>query len=290
MSAQPQCPNAELAVGWALHALEPADEDLLIEHLSDCHICREVVQQTEELFWVLSSANEQIDPRPQLRDELMAAVAATPQTPKEEREAAWPKASGMPAGSSVTVGWHADNDPGATSRAVDRPGARRKPTRRRRMAVLAATVVLAVVGVGGFAYRQVQTARQEQQVQAASPRQFNAIREQVALPGAGYAVLKLPNGEPVAGVSISATEREVYPYSLPPNNKQHVYVLWGIAKGAPVPLGAFDVNSSDNGLRRIESSAGGNGTFRAYAISLEPGRTMPETPSSVVASGPAATG
>lgn len=285
MSAQPQCPNAELAVGWALHALEPADEDLLLEHLPECHICREAVQQTEEVFWLVSSANEQVEPRPGLRDELMAAVAATPQTPEEERVEAWPKASGMPPGSSITVGWNNRNDSGAATRAVDRLAERRGRARRRRLVALGATVVVALVGVGGLVYREIDSSHQQQQVQAAAPRQLNRILEQVARPGARYAVLASPNGEPVAGVTISGHDREVYPNGLVPNNKQTIYVLWGIAQGAPVPLGAFDVDSSDTGLRRIGPAVNGADAFSAYAISIEKGRTMPDSPTLVVASG-----
>jgi hypothetical protein len=194
----------------------------------------------------------------------------------------------MPADSSVTVGWHADHDPGATSKAVDRLAERRKLTHRRRLVALAATVVLAVVGVSGLAYREVQGAHQQQQVEAASPQKRNQILEQVARPGASYAVLVAPNGEPVAGVSISAGKREVYPYALVPNNKQTIYVLWGIVKGSPVPIGAFDVNSSDNALRHIGPPVTGKDTYSSYAISVERGRTMPDMPTLVVASGPVA--
>jgi hypothetical protein len=286
MNPRPQCPHAELAVGWALHALEPADEDLLIEHLPDCHICREAIQQTEELTWILSSANEQVEPRPELRAELMAAAAATPQTPKAEREDAWPKASGMPAGRPITVGWHANGDPGAASKFAEPLADRRGLMRRSRMIALVATVALAVVGVGGLAYRQVEGAHQQRQVQAAGPGQLSRILAQVAAPGVRYAVLSSPSGEPVAGVKVSGGQREVFPYALVPNNNQQtIYVLWGIANGAPVPIGGFDVPSSGNGLRRVGPPLQGNDTFDAYAISIEHGRTPPEAPSLVVASG-----
>ena len=288
MSAQPQCPNAELAVGWALHALEPADEDLLLEHMPDCHICREAVQQTEELFWLLSSTNEQLDPRPGLRDELMAAVAATPQTSPEQREPAWPRASGMPVGSSITVGWHGNSNPPAGPQSVDRLAERRRLVRRRRVAAWGVIVVVAVISVGGLAYKEVQQTHQQQQVQAASPHRTQQILQRVAGPGARYAVLDAPNGEPIAGVRISAGQREVYPYALAPNKKQtSIYVLWGVSKGnpVPVPLGTFDVNSTgESGLSSVGGPAGDD-TFNSYAISIEPGRTMPDAPTLVLASG-----
>jgi hypothetical protein len=43
------CPYRELAVGWALHALEPAEESLVIGHLADCPTCASNAAETEEV-------------------------------------------------------------------------------------------------------------------------------------------------------------------------------------------------------------------------------------------------
>jgi hypothetical protein len=61
--------------------------------------------------------------------------------------------------------------------------------------------------------------------------------------------------------------------------------VWGLGDDGPRPLGVFDVTPSSPGVHEI-GSAGGDPPFAAYAVSLEPGRTMPATPTKVVASGP----
>ncbi|MGH3784589.1 MAG: hypothetical protein ACRDRO_29220 [Pseudonocardiaceae bacterium] len=43
------CRHRELAVGWALHALEPAEESLVAAHLPDCPMCASIAAQTEEV-------------------------------------------------------------------------------------------------------------------------------------------------------------------------------------------------------------------------------------------------
>jgi hypothetical protein len=98
-------------------------------------------------------------------------------------------------------------------------------------------------------------------------------------------VLSSPGGEPVAGVMVNGGEREVYPYALVPNNKSTIYVLWGIGDGGPVPLGGFDVASSDNALRQVGPPIQGADPYGTYAISIEQGRSLPTAPNLVVASG-----
>ncbi|MGH3693629.1 MAG: hypothetical protein ACRDRX_06485, partial [Pseudonocardiaceae bacterium] len=78
----PQCPQAEQSVGWALHALEPAEEVEAAAHLTLCASCRALVGQSEELLAMLGSSPEvTIEPPPQLRTQLLARIAATPQHP-----------------------------------------------------------------------------------------------------------------------------------------------------------------------------------------------------------------
>jgi hypothetical protein len=287
MSARPQCPSTELAVGWALHSLEPADDDLLIEHLPTCPVCREAIQQTEELIWLLGPAHEQVAPRLTLRDELMAAVTATPQTPETDRDGPWPPASGMPEGQSVTVGWHRPGEVVNNTAALERYDADRRTARKRRMAAVVATVAIAVVGTGGVVYWQLQASAQQQQAQKGRPAQLNQILGQIDQPGSRHAVLNAPDGEPVAAVLLTTDgQREVLPTALTPNDPMHsIYVLWGIDdKNGPVPIAGFDVSRTDNGLRPVGSMSRAD-AYLGYVISIERGRTLPDSPQLVVASG-----
>ena len=43
------CPHSKLAVGWVLHALEPAEDLLIAAHLADCLTCASIVADTEEV-------------------------------------------------------------------------------------------------------------------------------------------------------------------------------------------------------------------------------------------------
>ncbi|MGH3550308.1 MAG: hypothetical protein ACRDQU_19765 [Pseudonocardiaceae bacterium] len=44
-----ECSHRELAVGWALHALESAEEYPVAAHMPDCSICTATAAETEEV-------------------------------------------------------------------------------------------------------------------------------------------------------------------------------------------------------------------------------------------------
>lgn len=286
MTMPPRCPHTELAVGWGLHALEPGDEAKLIEHLPSCPLCREAIQRTESVIWALGSAHEQIDPRPELRAELMAAVAATPQIPEAQRSAPLLAPSGLPAGQPLTVGWHRTTDTAGAAKAAARFAERRQADRRKRVITVLATVLLAVVGFGAVAFWEYLVSEQMHRAQAISPQQRSQILAQVDRPGARYAVLNAPQtGEPVAAVMLYQGQREVLPLKLTPNDPRHsMYVLWGVADAPPVPLGSFDVNASDQSLRPV-GSMGQADRYTSYVVSVEASRAVPASPQLVVATG-----
>jgi len=92
-------------------------------------------------------------------------------------------------------------------------------------------------------------------------------------------------GAPVAAVVLDDGERRVYPVGLAPNGENALYVAWGLPEsGAPVPLAGFDVLAAGQGPVPVGSDSGDQ-DFPQYAVSLEPGRDVPDTPSTVVASG-----
>ncbi|WP_084211263.1 anti-sigma factor [Pseudonocardia acaciae] len=288
MTGKPACPRAEEAVGWAMHALEPAEEEVLVAHLPCCEPCREAVRQAEELVRVLASVGDRVEPRAELREELLASVAATAQTPRERRQRPpdleWEPAPPPPPPPPSHAGW----DPGAPeldALAAGPAEARRWAARRRGTVVLVASMLVAmiVIGIGGMATRQM---ADTQQRQAAAAQQLQRVLAQASAVGVRSAVLSAPGGPPVAAVLLDGGQRQLVPAGLPANEPDRsTYVLWGLGGPRPVPLGTFDVNPGDRGARTVGSMPRDD-TFTGYAVSIERGRKAPPSPTvMMIASG-----
>lgn len=277
------CPLEEQAVGWALHALEPDEEMAVRIHLPQCAPCRAVVRDTEALLGGLGAALEQTDPPAHLRANLLARAAETPQfrgaalgprrSPESDVHAARHRRgqAATPARPPVA------GPPAAPSRG---PG--RRPSRRR---IIAAA--LAVAGVLGFAGLGVYTAQVQQQrdENIARSETLADIITRLDQPGAQLATLAADDGTPVAAVVVADGVRTVVTAGLAPNaTADSTYVLWGVGAGSPSPIGTFDVAGTGAVVHSVGSAAEGEG-FGAYAISIEPGRAAPATPTTVVASG-----
>jgi hypothetical protein len=110
---------------------------------------------------------------------------------------------------------------------------------------------------------------------------------QLLTPGlATIAPLSGDDGAAVATVVARNGEVQVVTHGLTVNDERaQTYVVWGTAEGPPVPLGTFDVVSPQMDLRTVGSASTGLDDYTGYAISLEPGRQAPSTPTDVVASG-----
>jgi hypothetical protein len=288
MNAERECPHVEQAIGLALHALEPADEVLLAGHVPHCTVCQALVRQTQDVVWGLAAANEQRDPPSWLRTNLMAAVAATPQLPPEQRERPWVTEPPEPPATAVAE---------VTERgAIPRPSGERQPSAsaasgwsakltRPRLIVLVATVLVAVVSSVVTVGLIGRASQQQQAVLAAPSPEVSRILADADRAGARHAVLHAPDGEVVAAVAQFANARQVMPIKLPANPADHsVYVLWGIGDGPPAAIGTFDVSAPSETMLPV-GQVTKQGNFRSYAISIETGRSAPPSPGLVVASG-----
>ncbi len=271
----PQCTRTEQAVGWVLHALEPDEEMDVERHVPTCPDCRAAVRDTEAVMTHLATAVEQVDPPPRLRASILEAAAATPQVPAPPRE---PVAAPSPRHPRTRP----PSGPPPSGPASSGPG--RAPRSRPRRLIAAAAAVVAVVAIGGLGLRTFQLQQQLDSVTAQASTATDLVRE-LARPGVSHALLARPDGTAVAAVVLSGGHRDVYTLGLAANAIDHTYVLWGLKdmSSAPQPLGAFDVTARDPGLRVVGES--GQDAYAAYAISLEPGRTPPATPTDVVAAG-----
>ncbi len=75
------CPHRELAVGWALHALEPADEFPVAAHMPDCPICTSTAAETEEVGATLGLSVPQAIPSTELEQRVLSVTAASWKAP-----------------------------------------------------------------------------------------------------------------------------------------------------------------------------------------------------------------
>jgi hypothetical protein len=98
-----------LAVGWALSALDPEDEERFADHLPGCARCTATVRESLYTVADLAYALPDEAPPPALKSRLMAAVAAEAQlshfpvdTPPASVEESWPHGEPHPG----TPGYH----------------------------------------------------------------------------------------------------------------------------------------------------------------------------------------
>jgi anti-sigma-K factor RskA len=252
----------ELAVGWALHALEPEDDARFARHLPTCERCARTVAETSEVMAAMAHDLPAAEPSPQLRDRLRAAVEGTEQLPPRTAAAA-PAPAPRP------------------ERA--QPSPHRAQTRRTLLPrALVAAAVAAVVGLGVWV--------------AALDRARDDLRSTVAAQEQAVAELLRPGNATIA--PLTADERQVATVvvrdgavqvvadGLPRNDtSSETYVLWGLGAGDPVALGAFDVERTQIEVHTVGSGGTGPDGFPEYGISIEPGRQAPSAPTEVVATG-----
>ncbi|MFD7656012.1 anti-sigma factor domain-containing protein [Actinosynnema sp. NPDC059797] len=248
------CPQEELAVGFAMHALEPDEEARLRDHLPGCARCREAVRATEEVTAALGASVPQHEPPPRLRARLMAEVERTPQEGVRQAVAA-----------PVPL----------------EPRRRRGGAWRRVLAAAAGVAVLAGAGVVG-----VRLDRLGDEVVAQGQRadRLESALRLAADPTASRAVLRTDSGEEVALLLSADDGAAVVPTRLSPNDGQHTYVMWGTSTQPATPLAVFDI-TSDGSVVGLAGWSPAAHQHTGFAISLEPGRAMPAEPTRVVAAG-----
>ncbi|PRY40549.1 anti-sigma factor [Umezawaea tangerina] len=271
MSGDPKtdwCDQEELAVGWAMHALEPDEEALLREHLPECASCRRTVRNTEEVTALIGESVDQFDPPARLKAKLMDAIEHTPQ----ERPA--PVVVKVP-------------DRQEVAEPIPLDAARRRKANRTRVLLAAAAVILVAV-VTGVVGQRIGTLSDQVAAQNSRTDQLENTLRLAADPATNKAVLRTAGGEPMAVLLSGDSTAVVVADKMPANDaSKETYVVWGTSGVGPVALTTFDVSpgSEDIKLSWDKSAYAHHG----FAISLEPGRTAPTTPSVVLAAGQVAT-
>ena len=261
----------EVAVGWALHALEPEDEAGFAAHLAGCDRCTGTVAETAEVMAAMATDLDPAEPSADLRDRIRAEVARTHQ---------------------VSAGAHRDEP--APVDDVPGPVVADLATRRRRRAAgsaawrsaapraLVAAGVAAVLAVGGWAV----VATQDRDAAQATAAGQEAVMDALLAPGRVTVAPMAHDGHTVATVVVRDGQAQVVTDGMTVNDRStSTYVLWGMTDEAPVALGTFDVVAAGVDLRTVGSDGTGLDDYSAYGISIEPGRSAPSAPTEIVANG-----
>jgi hypothetical protein len=273
----------ELAVGYALSALEPEELDRFIHHLiGQCAECNRSVSDTNSVGAGLAAAFPVPEPRASLRDDVLsAAFAARPAVPQTTADLPAPVAT--PDFETPTEPVEIVSvDELAERRA--RPGrAGRSRTARGSWILAAAAAVVAVV-MSAVAVSAVHSRDDQRSVADARAQVISAFTSGGS---ARVVSLRTDGGSTVATVVAHKDSVAVVPDGIAANSKTTSYVLWGIATAtsAPVALGVFDVGPSGQQATQVGSDSRGYAGFTTFAISHEPGHTPPASPSTIVATG-----
>jgi anti-sigma-K factor RskA len=241
----------QLAAGFAIHALEPADEQRFREHLTRCAACADSLMQYQAALGGVAGLAEPVNPPAHLRDRIRAAAAAEPRQP-----------TATAAVSSVT-----------------QLASRRGRPRGWWIAAAAAAVVAAVVGVVVSAT-------------TSGTRTESPLAACAATAGCHRIVLTdSATHRAAAVVVVRGDVAYLQADGLPADNPTaSIYVLWQITgQHTPLPVASFDVRAGVNHPIRVGTLAAPYADTSAFAVSLEPGRTIPAAPSHPVAVGSATT-
>ncbi len=237
----------ELAAGHALGALEPDDEQRFEAHLATCGDCLQVMIDTEAVMAEMAYASEQYAPPPELKSRLMAAIH---------------DASDGPSMGVVSA-------PDTLEIMRDKRNRAGRHTRDKlvvnwvRLAAAASVVLLAIIAGGVWSLH-------------------GGNGDNPA-----FVALQSPTGSTdVATVEVLGDKAWVINSSIPTNDSSDSqYVLWTVpAEGAPTAVGGFDV-SPGHAVVSVGNITVGRGHVAAFAVSKEPGRVVPTTPTTGVAKG-----
>ncbi|MDT7544461.1 MAG: hypothetical protein QOE99_571 [Actinomycetota bacterium] len=240
----------ELAAGYALYALEPADEQVFRAHLAGCPDCQRAIAEHTETLSHLAYAAAPAELPPSLLEGIRGEVAGT----AREQE---------PAPVSLDAARH-----------------RRRPSAAPdRSWVAAAAAVALVLALGGW---NIALRHDRSQSDLRAQRLAGAV---ATLEQGAKQVVRLndTDGRPVAAALVRADNTvSLVVDGLAPNDRSSsTYVLWQkTAAGGVRAVGAFDVRGRGVDVvpaLALPSDAGG---LAGFAVTREPGRHAPSAPGS----------
>ena len=255
----------ELAAGYALHTLDPGDQELFARHARGCARCQQSVADYADVAAAIADLAPPAEPSPQLAARIMAA-AASDLTSGDQQPAPL-------RGAAVTP----DEPPNG---AAGRPPARVLALHRHRSRLVkaAAAAAAAVIVGGGIWGGLAATGGGPARPTLADCVQAHRCAEVVLTASATHRT--------AAKVIIRDGVVWMEPAAMGANPGGEIYVLWQLT-GAHTPLavGSFDIRPGAQAPVRVGGLAAPYRSTWAFAVSLEHGRTIPATPSHPVALG-----
>lgn len=237
----------QLAVGHALSALEPEEEQDFLAHLPGCARCERALAEHSETLAHLAYGTAAAEPPASLLEGIRAGVAQSG------------RAGSFPAPEQAPLSLDAARV--------------RRATRTVRLTTALVGVAAAVVMVAAllFVNQGLQSREHNAQVNAANVTQAVSA---LLVPGARSVPLHGSRGTAVAVVNGDSVSLVMA--GLPVNNaKDSIYVLWEKSRfGGVRAVGTFDVRTADlaviNGLH-----LGSGSTLQSFIVTREQGRTAP---------------
>jgi len=254
-----------MAVGWALHALEPAEEQAFVEHVATCDRCQRLVRDSEGVLGELAYDVPLVDPPSHLLDLIRDGIGATAAT----------------TGDSLRVDHGVAPLVPLPRRTAGRPP-REVVGFRLRWAIPALAAGLVLFALLGWSL--VLQSRVDEAERIAAQRQ-EVITELAR--GSSGTILTDPSNRTVGYVVRRGSTVEIVTGGLAPNDRaRSTYVLWAVGgSGQPRAVGTFDVDALSVDVRLVSGSAPPSDSVSGFAISRELGRTAPQRPSHILANG-----
>ncbi|MEA2545785.1 MAG: hypothetical protein QOI09_1058 [Chloroflexota bacterium] len=293
MNEQPMSHDlaTELAAGYVLGALEPAEESAVRDHLATCPEPHPEFAELGGVVPALLADLTLVEPPAALRERIMAAARADLATRADL--ASRSDLATRPASSSTAP--ITPIAPTAFPTAGER-AARRTLRASRLDWVLGIAAVIAIVAVGAWGIGlQRQLDGLHRQLDAAQ-RFDQAVAEVIkaaAQPGAQTAILTPASGKQGGGIAAVAPDGSVTlaMRDLQATSVGQVYTTWVIVgKNAPVAVADFTVDANGTASLRTRPAQTPPGSVIALTLEPNPGNTAPKGPiiSTGVASAPPA--
>jgi hypothetical protein len=260
----------ELAAGYVLGALEPAEDAAVRDHLATCPEPHLEFGEMGGVVAALLEDVEPVEPPATLRDRIMDAARAD--LAERTRAAATPAPA--PAAAAAPPSAPPPASPTAFPSAAER-GARRAARTSRLDWALRIAAVIAIVAVGAWGLGL------QRQLDAASrfDRSVAAVLDAAARPGAQAVILTPAEGKQGKGIAAVGPDGAVTMAlrDLPATSGAQVYTTWVIVgKNAPVAVADFTVDS--NGIASVTTRPAPTPPGTIIALTLEPnaGNTAPK--------------